>query len=265
MAGVWRRRPVIAATVVVVAAVALVVSWPHLMRYVGSAPPTQFDQPDSVSQPVGAGAKVLGIAHNAGNNLDTLDAALRAGADVIEIDVISAQGRLVAGREHYPWPGLARALFRGPTLEDAWRAAAGAEIKLDLKQQDAPFLEQVVSFLRSHAGDRRVLVSTPDRASLLLLHERLPEVTLLASVSDPPALERLRADPTLLSAVGGLSAYQGLVTADLVTWAHARGLVVLAWTVDGGSRLGELVRLGVDGITTANLAVLRALRSTGRP
>jgi hypothetical protein len=33
-----------------------------------------------------------------------------------------------------------------------------------------------------------------------------------------------------------------------------------AWTVSDGQRLNELVRLGADGITTANLAILRALR-----
>jgi glycerophosphoryl diester phosphodiesterase len=35
--------------------------------------------------------------------------------------------------------------------------------------------------------------------------------------------------------------------------------LILAWTVNDGQRLSQLVRLGVDGITTANLAILRAL------
>ncbi len=40
------------------------------------------------------------------------------------------------------------------------------------------------------------------------------------------------------------------------TWAATD---VLAWTVGDGRRLGQLLDLGVDVITTANLAVLRAL------
>jgi glycerophosphoryl diester phosphodiesterase len=43
-------------------------------------------------------------------------------------------------------------------------------------------------------------------------------------------------------------------------WAHRHKLLILAWTVNDSQRLNELVRLGVDGITTANLAILQALR-----
>ena len=55
----------------------------------------------------------------------TLAKALRYGADVIEIDVISARGQLVAGRIQ-PLPQLARQVFRGPTLAEAWDRAAAA-------------------------------------------------------------------------------------------------------------------------------------------
>ena len=53
--------------------------------------------------------------------------------------------------------------------------------------------------------------------------------------------------------------FQGLVDANLVTWAHQHKLLILAWTVNDGQRASQLIRLGVDGITTANLAILRAL------
>ena len=54
----------------------------------------------------------------------------------MEIDVISARGQLVAGRNQ-PWGWLARQLFRGPPLVQAWDAAdAAGIIKLDLMQTD---------------------------------------------------------------------------------------------------------------------------------
>jgi Glycerophosphoryl diester phosphodiesterase family len=53
-----------------------------------------------------------------------------------------------------------------------------------------------------------------------------------------------------------------LVNANLVTWVHAHRLVILAWTVNDSGNFNQLVRLGVDGITTDNLAILRTL---GRP
>jgi glycerophosphoryl diester phosphodiesterase len=66
-------------------------------------------------------------------------------------------------------------------------------------------------------------------------------------------------DPALLRAIGGVSVFQGLVDMNLVTWVHQHKLLILAWTVNDSQRFNQLVRLGVDGITTANLAILRAL------
>ena len=114
------------------------------------------------------------------------------------------------------------------------------------------------------AGSRSVMVSSPNRATLLLLHERLPTVQLLYSADNFAAVERLRSDPALVAAVSGMSAYHGVVDATLLRWAHAHDLKVIAWTVNDGQQLAQLTRLGVDGITTANLAVLRSLGGRSR-
>ena len=44
-----------------------------------------------------------------------------------------------------------------------------------------------------------------------------------------------------------------------MSWLHEQHLLVLAWTVNDVHRLNALVRDGVDGVTTANLAILQAL------
>jgi glycerophosphoryl diester phosphodiesterase len=202
---------------------------------------------------------VLGVAHNAGNNAATTATALRYGADVIEIDVITARGTLVAGRAHgLRW--LAELVFRGQTLASAWQHAAAARIiKLDLQQTDRPLLESLVRFL-DHRPDHPVMVSTRDGGAVEYLRPRLPVAdTLLFSVPFPDAAAEIRSDRALTRAVGGLSVFQGLVDTDLVRWAHERHLLVLAWTVNDGARLNQLLHLGVDGITTGNLAVLQAL------
>jgi glycerophosphoryl diester phosphodiesterase len=256
-----RLRWVIAGVLVVALVTAVIAAWPLLQRYTGAAPPAQFYEKVELD-PALAGdyTRVLGVAHNAGNNLGTLATALRYGADVIEIDVISARGQLVAGRDQ-PWPWLARQLFRGPALAQAWdRAAAAGVIKLDLKQTDRGFLDDLVAFLAPRAGSRRVMISSPDQSALLYLHRRLPEVTLLFSVAGPDAVHQLQSDPALQQAIGGVSVFKGLVDANLVTWVHEHKLLILAWTVNDSQRFNQLVRLGVDGITTANLAILRALQ-----
>jgi glycerophosphoryl diester phosphodiesterase len=255
-----RRRWAIAAGLVVALVVAAVVGWPYLQRYTGSAPPSQFYDKVQLEPALARDyPRVLGVAHNAGNNLGTLSKAVHYGADVVEIDVISARGRLVAGRNQ-PWGWLARQVFGGPTLVQAWAAATAAGIiKLDLMQTDRGFLDDLVAFLAARAGSRRVMISSRDVSALLYLHSRLPNVTLLFSVAGPDAVHRLKSDSALRSAVGGASVFHGLVDRNLVTWVHAHQLVILAWTVNDGERFNQLVRLGVDGITTANLAILRAL------
>lgn len=263
MARLRRRRlrwAIAGVLVVALVAVTVLVIWPLIRRYTGAAPPAQFDQPVQLEPALAQDyPKVLGVAHNAGNNLGTLATGLRYGADVIEIDVMSARGQLVAGRPQ-PWAWLAERLFQGPTLAEAWNHAADADVtKLDLMQTDRAFLTELADFLAPRAGSRRVMISSRDPDALLYLHRRLPDVTLLFSVAYPDAVHQLQSDHPLQKAIGGASVFQGLVDANLVSWMHGHKLIVLAWTVNDSQRFNQLVRLGVDGITTANLAILKAL------
>ncbi len=239
-----------------------IAAWPAVRQYTGVAPPDQVDQPVAVAPSLAARyALILGVAHNAGNNPATLEAAKRAGADVIEIDVIAARGRLVAGRpQAVPW--LAGLVFRGPTLAQSWSQAnqVGA-VKLDLKQSDDTFLNMVVEFLSTHPVSRRVLISSDSIAALTYLNEHVRGVELLFSVSNPDAMRTLRTDARLRSVLAGASVFQGLVSAELVKWAHHNHLMILAWTANDSGQINRLAGDGVDGITTSNLAVLRALRS----
>jgi len=254
-----RLRWVIAGVLVAaLVAVAIVLAWPHARVYTGAAPPEQFYQKVQL-EPALDYKHVLGVAHNAGNNLGTLARALRYGADAIEVDVISARGRLAAGRPQ-PLPRLARQLSRGPALAEVWdRAAAADVLKLDIKQSDRDFLDELVAFLAQRVKSRRVMIASGDPAALLYLHSRLPDVTLLFSAGWPDAVHKLQSDSALQKAVGGVSLFQGLADANLVAWLHEHKLFILTWTVNDSQRFNELVRLGVDGITTANLAILRAL------
>jgi glycerophosphoryl diester phosphodiesterase len=213
-----------------------------------------------VSAPAGIPARqVLGVAHNAGNNAATTAAALRYGADAIEIDVISARGRLVAGRAH-GWPWLAGLVFQGPTLASAWQHAAATKIiKLDLQQTGRGLLDSLVRFLDERRG-HSVMISTRDAAAIEYLRPRLPAgITLLFSVAFPQAVTQIQSGRALTDAVGGISVFQGLVDSNLVRWAHQHNVLVLVWTVNDAAHLSQQLELGVDGITTANLAILQAL------
>jgi hypothetical protein len=160
-----RLRWAVAGLLVVVLVAAVIVAWPLVQLYTGAAPPAQFYEKVELDPALTQDyPQVLGVAHNAGNNLGTLAAALRNGADVVEIDVISARGQLVAGRDHWPsW--LAGQLFRGPTLVQAWdHATAASIVKLDLQRTDRGLLDDLVTFLDARAGSRRVMISSRDPA-----------------------------------------------------------------------------------------------------
>ncbi len=252
-----RLLVVVIAAMIAVAAVAI--AWPWVRVYTGSAPPDQFYRALPAAPDTG-GREVLGVAHNAGNNPKTTARALAYGADVIEIDVMTVHGHLAAGRAHaVRW--LAERVFRGETLAQAWRHAAPAQIiKLDLQQTDHGLLDSLVSFLHGARSEHPLMISTRDAGAIEYLRPRLATgIMLLFSVPFPDAVARIQGDPTLTAAVGGISVFQGLVSSSLVTWAHERRLSVLAWTVNDGERLDQLLALHVDGVTTANLAIIRGL------
>ena len=236
----------------------VVVVWPHAQSFSQGLPPQQFRDeldPDLLKDYSG----VLGVAHNAANRLDTLQVALDHRADVVEADLISVRGELVAGRDQ-PMSWLTNQIFRGPTLAQVWDAAAPADVlKLDLKRDDDAFLDDLVTFLAPRQGRREVMVATRDRDAIVRLHRDLPEITLLFSIGFPEGVQQLRSDAELQTAIGGVTVFQGLLEANLVGWLHERDLLVLAWPVNDVQRLNDLVRQRVDGVTTANLAILEVL------
>jgi glycerophosphoryl diester phosphodiesterase len=261
MAGAMPRWKLIvtAAVTVMVAVSAGVLARPLIAQYTNAAPPEQFDRPLS-APPNTHGRAVITVAHNAGNHPDTTAAALRLGADAIEIDVITVDGELAAGRAH-GWRWLAELVFRGQSLAEAWDAARAAKIiQLDLQETDRGLLKALTKFLRHRPPGPRIMVSTRSSTAIRYLRPRLPStVSLLFTVPFPDAVTKLRTTPALAHAIDGITVFDGLVSADLVTWAHTRQLSVLAWTVNDEQTLNRLLRLGVDGIATDNLAIISAL------
>ena len=140
-----------------------------------------------------------------------------------------------------------------------WTAAAQTDlVKFDLKESSPAYLELVLAFIAAHRQQHQVVVATNDPASLRLFAVRAPEVLRFASVGHGGQLAALRADPELVALIDGVTIRESLVDEETARWLREHGLRVLAWTVNDLDRANALVRLGVDAITTVNLA-LRAL------
>lgn len=201
----------------------------------------------------------FGVAHNSGDGISATIEAISYGADVIEVDVVSFDGRLYASHG-MPVPFIGESVFRGPDLATVWIASAGAgAIKLDLKESSPGFREMVFDFLEIRRGQRRVLLVSDVPSLLRQAAEREPSVIRIYSVANADRLRLIDEDPAFAAIVDGVSIRHTLIDEERAAWLETHDLLTLAWTVNRLERVNELVRLGVDGVTTDNLAILKLL------
>ena len=211
----------------------------------------------------------LAVAHNSGDSVEATLTALGRGADVIEVDVVAIDGRLYASHG-MPVNWIGNSFFRGPSLERIFIASAAADaIKLDLKSNSPEFRELLLRFLAARSGQRRVIVVSSDPSMLQLLATHEPEVLRLLSVGNEGGFRVLEEHPELATLIDGVSVRHTLIDEKRAAWLEERDVLTLAWTVNDLERVNELVMLGVDAITTDNLAIMTLLggqeRTTEHP
>ena len=252
-----RIAAVVAIAFAIVALLTFIAFAREAERYTAGLAPEQFHRTldrDLLADYAG----VFGVAHNSGDSIEAAAEAIRHGADVIEIDVVSIGDELYAGHDS-PLPLLGKRFFRGPKLIEVWDEARAADaVKLDLKESSKRYLALVFAFLRRHRA-HDVVVASRDLASLRGLRERAPWAVRLLSVPNEQGLDALEHDDDLQQLIDGVTVRDSLVTADRAAWLQRRDLIVLAWTVNESERLNELVRAGVDAVTTDNLAIMELL------
>ena len=222
-----------------------------------------------------------GSGHAApGNTLESFQAALEHGVDMIEFDVLRLHdGRLVLAHDYED------AERRRPlTLEEgldhfAGEAYAGVELDVDLKL--AGYEREVVDALVERGLDERAIVSSTYVDSLRTVGAHAPGLrrgwsvprvrrdytrTLLAV----PAYGVMRLWRVPLPARAGelirggvcqaVMAHFLLVGRRLVETVHAAGGQLYVWTVDDGNRIAALEALGVDGVITNDPRLFAAER-----
>jgi glycerophosphoryl diester phosphodiesterase len=208
-----------------------------------------------------------------GNTTASFDAAVKAGVDMIEFDVLPEQegsGRLILAHDYVD------AGMREPhTLEEALDHLASdafAEVELDIDLKLPGYELRVLEALRFHGVLERALISTQYTESLALLRSAEPAVRLGWSV---PKLTRdpFRSAATRLPAFAALQVFRAvlpgraaaairarrcdavmahwrLVTPRLVRAIRAAGGELYVWTVDDLARLRALEALEVTGVIT---------------
>lgn len=207
-----------------------------------------------------------------GNTYASFDAALRAGVDMIEFDVLPERAgeRLLLAHDYED------AADRDPlTLEQGLEylsseSFAGVELDLDLKLPGYELL--VLEALRAHDMTDRTLVSSQFGSSLATLRAADPRLRLGWSVprvrNDPFASRALTLPAHVLARIAraglpkraaaairagrcdAVMVHWRLVSPDLIAAVTDAGGEVYVWTVDDLPRLRELESLGVTGVIT---------------
>lgn len=207
-----------------------------------------------------------------GNTFASFQAALRAGVDTIEFDVIAehpgGSGELILAHDFEDAHGRSPHTLDEGLTHFADVAYDGVDLIVDLKF--AGYEERVADALERHGFVARSLVSTMEEPSLKLLRASHPEIKLGWSVPrlqrDPlrnplvalPAfalLQYMRAALPSVTAnrirrgeIDALMAHWRLATPRLARCIEAAGGALYVWTVDDRRRIAGLERMGVTGV-----------------
>lgn len=225
------------------------------------------------SRPLRVGHK--GAAHLVqGNTLESFDAALALGVDMVELDVLSARpdgsGELLVAHDYEDLRSRTPLALAQALEHLAGPAFAGVEIDLDVK---IPGYElRVVDALQGASLTDRTLVSGMYPSALARVRAAEPALRLgwsvprvrrdytddmlmavpaLAVLSGYRALLPRRARAMLCSgAVDAIMAHWRVVSRALVRAVQGAGGELYVWTVDDAARIAKLTALGVDGVIT---------------
>ncbi len=242
------------------------------------------------------GAPPLALAHRGGvaggpdqgieNSLAAFRSAVGLGYRYLETDVhATADGQVVAFHDdrldrvtdgsglvaRLPWATVAQARIAGrepvPLLAELLEELPTARFNIDLKSSGA--VEPLWQVLRAHSAlDRVCVASFSDRR--LAAFRRLAG-DRVATAAGPRETAAVRFAPAPLRALAGLPAAVlqvpvvhrigrvplRLVTPGFVQRAHRLGKQVHVWTVDDPDEMVRLLDLGVDGLVSDRIDVLK--------
>lgn len=206
-----------------------------------------------------------------GNTLESFEAAVAEGVDVIEFDVLrDREGRLVVAHD-YQDAGTRQALELTEVL-DAFCEPPLDEVEFDCDLKLPGREAELAGALAGHSLLDRAMVSTMEISSIVKLRKLEPDLRIGWTVPKTrrdwtqyrwagPAIVaglvtmRRRMPKIIANRAPGLKvnsiwAYQRLITKKLVAAAHDAGLELIAWTVDEPKRITQLAEMGVDGIVS---------------
>jgi glycerophosphoryl diester phosphodiesterase len=217
---------------------------------------------------------LITIAHRGGNSRALLQEALASSVDAVEADLRLDGSRLVA-RHDRRFPLL-------PLYYDKWFAywsrepqvdldeildqlQGRASLFVDIKSTSARALAMLLETLRRRQVVADTRISGTYWHLLRRLHEEEPGLRLHYTIGDEESLDRFQQLLEGGESASGVSIHEALVDEALAARFQARGVEIVAYHVDQLARAQQLREWGVSGITSGDLALLRALKGHGPP
>jgi len=212
-----------------------------------------------------------------GNTVESFRAAVDAGADTIELDVIWVRDAELPLEQRAPlmvahdWAAhAAHPPLPLPEALDAFLEPPLDKVEIDLDIKLPGREEELVAALRERGLTERAMVSTMELYSLGRIVQLAPELRRgwtypkvtkewnskpWAKPALPAALRLMRfrlpgfaAEKLTQIDVSAMWVYHPLASPRLARICKLAGVELIAWTVDDEKRMRELVAMGVDGI-----------------
>ena len=186
------------------------------------------------------------------NSRLALTAAVRAGFDVVEMDIsYRPDGTPVI--IHHPTPKQ----WQGMLVDDAFAiVASGATTQINLDNKSLANLPELYRLILKHGLEERVFFTgVEDESSLELIHNHCP-IPYYLNCSTDEALRDNRqyaqqlADRIIAGGFVGINCSFNDVSRAIVEVMHENDLLVSVWTVDKNIDMYRMLAISPDNITT---------------
>jgi glycerophosphoryl diester phosphodiesterase len=204
-----------------------------------------------------------------GNTLGSFDAALKAGVDMIEFDVLPANrdgtGELLLAHDYDH-------IDAAITLEEGLDHLKEIKVDLLVDLKRTGYEDRVVSALRERKLLGRAVVTTMEPASLPILRRLEPTLPIGQSVPKVKRNYLARRGTKLIAGFGvfylrgtlprkmaraihagridAVSAHYSVVTPRFVRAVHLAGGQIYVWTVDNARDITHFAAMDADGVIT---------------
>lgn len=236
---------------------------------------------------ISAGRAFQAVAHRGDwmggreNTLAAVGAAIRAGADVVEIDVkTTADSKVVVLHDDtlerlwgdprsitacgYADLALLSDEFQIPTLDATLALIGGTGTAIMIDMDADRWAEPARQVVERAIGDG--VLTAPEvvwcgrPSSLQVIRDADPQARIVLSWDERDGGGAMPSDEQVEALrPEAVNPHWPMISTETLTWAERRGLALCCWTVDTEDQMRRLIELGVHAMITNRIGLLKAV------